>query len=151
MLSGWIPNKPAYPKCSLSLILDYIAGLFSRNLESAGNCSSHGQNSALGACLGTPALCFANRMGSGGFLLLLGFLHFYNAPCRIDKEGYVRVPSESLPFLTALGLTVFFFSWEAQENTGVIENQRVNARVSYRLWGISFAVFRCSHLGNMNI
>lgn len=49
-------------------------------------------------------------MGSGGLLLLLAFLHFYNTLSRIDKEDYVEKPSESLPLLTELALTVFFFS-----------------------------------------
>lgn len=38
-------------------------------------------------------------------------------------------------------------SWKAQGSTGETGNQGVKARVSYRFWDISLAVFRCSHLG----
>ena len=89
-------------------MLDDISGLFSGNLERAGTCSPHGQKTALVALSGTPALLCAQlehwwRFSPPGFPTC-----FYNTPCRIDRGGYVDESSEPPPFLTDLGLRVFF-------------------------------------------
>lgn len=55
------------------------------------------------------------------------FLCFYNTLCRIDKEGYVEKPSESLPFLTELGLRICFFPLRG---TGKYRRNRESGRKS---------------------